>query len=41
MTAAYYQSLAAEARQRTLLIQGTTDQARLMGYIPVQPKEKP
>jgi hypothetical protein len=41
MTAAQLQTIAAEARQRTLLIQGATDQARLMGYIPVQPKEKP
>lgn len=49
MTAADLQALAADAEERTLLIQGTTDQHRLMGYVPVPtttrdillPKERP
>lgn len=49
MTAAALQALAAETEQRTLLVRGTTDQARLMGYMPVPtttrdillPKERP
>jgi hypothetical protein len=49
MTAADYQALAADVEAATLLVRGTADQARLMGFIPVPtatrdillPKERP
>jgi hypothetical protein len=42
MTAAELLSIAAQAEAETLQFVGVTDQARLMGYVPVStsPKEK-